>query len=137
MRSKRDKMKKKVSGFLASAGEAKGWRDIPDGGLIIEAGNSEGYNTGSWRTFMPVVDKKRCINCMQCWIMCPDAAIIPKDGNMEGFDYEHCKGCGICANVCPVKCIKLVKEDTFDEINKNKDYDDKGRTTSVEINEKK
>jgi len=33
-----------------------------------------------------------------------------KDGKMEGFDYEHCKGCGICASICPVKCIKMEKE---------------------------
>ncbi|MDP8292431.1 MAG: 4Fe-4S binding protein [Candidatus Orphnella occulta] len=28
---------------------------------------------------------------------------------MEGFDYDHCKGCGICASICPVKCIKMEK----------------------------
>jgi pyruvate ferredoxin oxidoreductase delta subunit len=29
---------------------------------------------------------------------------------MEGIDYAHCKGCGICAKVCPVSCIEMVKE---------------------------
>jgi len=35
-----------------------------------------------------------------------------KDGKMVGIDYEHCKGCGICANECPPKAsaIKMVLE---------------------------
>ena len=127
---------KKVCGFLAASGHAKGWKEIPEAGLIIEAGNSEEYYTGGWRTFRPLVDKKRCTNCMICWINCPDSAIIAKDGNMEGFDYDHCKGCKICSEVCPTKCIKTVKESDFEEENKNNDYDEQGRTTTVEINEK-
>ncbi|MFH1399809.1 MAG: 4Fe-4S dicluster-binding protein [Candidatus Woesearchaeota archaeon] len=125
-------MKKKVSGFLAASGEAKGWRDIPEGGLIIQAGNSEEYYTGGWRTFKPLVDKKRCINCLQCWIMCPDTSIYAEKGNMEGFDYDHCKGCQICAEICPVKCIKMVME-----TEPTPDFDERGRTTKVQINEKK
>jgi len=127
--------KKKLTGFLAASGEAKGWKDIPEGGLIIKAGNSEEYYTGGWRTFRPLVDKKRCINCMQCWIMCPDSCIYAENGNMEGFDYNHCKGCEICALICPIKCIKMVKESEFDESDNN--YDERGRTTTIEINEKK
>jgi Pyruvate/2-oxoacid:ferredoxin oxidoreductase delta subunit len=23
------------------------------------------------------------------------------------IDYEYCKGCSICANECPVKCIEM------------------------------
>ncbi|MFP3483271.1 MAG: 4Fe-4S binding protein, partial [Caldivirga sp.] len=25
-------------------------------------------------------------------------------------NYDYCKGCGICANECPVKAIKMVPE---------------------------
>ena len=80
------------------------WKEMPIGGMIVEAGNSEQYDTGSWRTYRPVRDEEKCIHCLRCWILCPDSAIIVKDGKMVGFDYDHCKGCGICARECPPKC---------------------------------
>ena len=51
----------------------------------------------------PVWNKEKCIHCLTCWIYCPDAAIVVKDGKMTGINYDYCKGCGICANVCPTK----------------------------------
>ena len=88
----------------------KGWKDIPIGGLIVEPGNSETYDTGSWRTYVPVLDKEKCINCLRCWILCPDNAVIVKDGKNEGYDLMHCKGCGVCAHECPpkIKAITMV-----------------------------
>jgi len=29
---------------------------------------------------------------------------------MPRIDYEYCKGCGICAQVCPTKAISMVEE---------------------------
>ena len=89
----------------------KTWKEIPIGGIIDKAGSAKEYKTGDWRTFKPVKDEKKCINCMICWIYCPDSSILAKDGKQAGFDYGHCKGCGICASVCPVKCIQMVKEE--------------------------
>ncbi|VUT28125.1 MAG: Pyruvate synthase subunit PorD [Candidatus Syntrophoarchaeum sp. GoM_oil] len=63
--------------------------------------------TGDWRVFMPVVDREVCINCYNCYIFCPEGTISPE---LE-VDYEYCKGCGICANECPPKAIKMVKEE--------------------------
>lgn len=125
--------KKKVCGFLSTSGQAKGWKNIPEGGLITEAGNSEEYYTGSWRTFRPLVDKNKCTNCMICWIMCPDSSILVEGEKMEGFDYDHCKGCGICAEVCPFKCIIRVREDDFENFNKDNDFDEQGRTTTKDL----
>jgi len=88
----------------------KGWKEIPLGGMITDAGNATEYDTGSWRTFKPVWDNSKCSQCLICWIHCPDSSIAVKDRKMSGIDYQHCKGCGICVNVCPKKCITMEKE---------------------------
>lgn len=92
----------------------KGWKDIPQGGLILEAGNAAEYSTGGWRIMRPVYDEKKCIQCMLCWAYCPDSSILVKDGKVVGIDYGHCKGCGICSKECPVKpekAIKMIREE--------------------------
>jgi pyruvate ferredoxin oxidoreductase delta subunit len=33
-----------------------------------------------------------------------------KDGEEVVFDYRYCKGCGVCANECPVDAIEMVRE---------------------------
>ncbi len=93
------------------ADKKKGWRELPIGGMILDAGNSVEYDTGAWRTYCPVLDTEKCNRvCLQCWICCPDSSIIVKDGKFEGFDLMHCKGCGICAHECPAKAINMVEE---------------------------
>lgn len=88
----------------------KGWKEIPIAGMILEAGNSEQYRTGGWRAFRPMSGEAECIHCFQCWLYCPDSSILVDAENekMTGFDLEHCKGCGICAQICPVN-IKVLK----------------------------
>ncbi len=100
-----------------SKSKLKGWKEIPIGGLIIEAGNSEKYETGSWRSFRPVWDSNKCIHCLQCWIYCPDSAIQVEDGKIKGINLTHCKGCGICALECPdkVKAIEMKGEASFEK----------------------
>jgi len=85
------------------------WKEMPFA-AILPGGTAVEYKTGTWRTFKPVVDKNKCINCLLCWVYCPDGSVIAENGEMKGFDYDHCKGCGICANECPVKAIKMVPE---------------------------
>ncbi len=73
--------------------------------------SSEEYKTGGWRTFKPVFDKEKCIDCGSCWIYCPENSIIKKGKADYDVDLEFCKGCGICANECPTEAIKMVLEE--------------------------
>lgn len=93
----------------------KPWHQLPTGGIIPEAGNSKDYNVGGWRTFRPVLIPENCIHCLFCWMFCPDSAVIVKEGKVVGFDYDHCKGCGICAYECPAKkkAIEMRLEEEF------------------------
>ncbi|MFH1751653.1 MAG: 4Fe-4S binding protein [archaeon] len=67
------------------------------------------YKTGTWKTFLPITDKKKCINCLTCVVYCPENCIKSKKGLLAYTDYGFCKGCGVCAEVCPVKCITMKK----------------------------
>ena len=86
-----------------------GWKELPIGGTILKGGTAKEYKTGDWRSSRPVWDKNKCINCLRCWVYCPDSAIKLKDGKVVGIDLEHCKGCGICCSECPVKPEKAIK----------------------------
>ncbi len=63
--------------------------------------------TGSWRIFIPVLDEERCNKCLLCWIYCPEAC-ISKDIRIN---YGYCKGCGVCAEECPRKAVRMIKEE--------------------------
>ncbi len=88
----------------------KGWKELELGGVIVEPGSTIKYKSGTWRAFRPVRDMEKCIHCMTCWVYCPDSCIKVSDSKIEGFDYEHCKGCGICAYECPKEAITMVEE---------------------------
>ncbi len=70
--------------------------------------NSHEYSVGDWRVEKPVFNRDYCIDCQFCWVFCPDISIISRDKKMIGVDYEHCKGCGICVEVCPTNPKSLL-----------------------------
>ncbi|MEW6033609.1 MAG: 4Fe-4S binding protein [Chloroflexota bacterium] len=74
--------------------------------------------TGEWRTSRPVIDKRHCTpakqkkpTCFLCWLYCPEA-VVSKTVPVR-IDLDYCKGCGICAEVCPTHAIAMVNEDEF------------------------
>ena len=87
----------------------RGWKTL-EMGAVLPAATAVEYKTGGWKTFKPVRLKDKCIHCLQCWLVCPDFSALAKEGKMTGFDYEHCKGCGLCAYICPVKGKAIVME---------------------------
>ncbi|MBI3686046.1 MAG: NAD(P)-binding protein [Actinobacteria bacterium] len=54
-----------------------------------------------------------CFECDNCYGMCPDNAVIKLGpGNRYAFDYDYCKGCGICVAECPCGAIVMEPEET-------------------------
>ncbi len=98
--------------------ELKDWKKQSIAGIIFDAGNSEYYETGSWRTYRPEWDAEKCIHCLRCFYLCPDSAIRVEDAKIVGIDYEHCKGCGVCAFECPdkVKAITMKLEGETEDV---------------------
>lgn len=53
-----------------------------------------------------------CFECDNCFGVCPDNAVIKLGpGQRFAFDYDYCKGCGICAKECPCGAIIMVPEE--------------------------
>jgi L-aspartate semialdehyde sulfurtransferase ferredoxin len=53
-----------------------------------------------------VKDKKKCIDCLVCYGVCPTKAITVCDMKMK-LDSEECIRCGQCVEVCPTRALKL------------------------------
>jgi len=70
--------------------------------------NSHVASVADWRLIKPVYNKDYCIDCQFCWVYCPDVSIISRDKKMIGIDMDHCKGCGICVEVCPTNPKSLL-----------------------------
>jgi len=87
------------------------WKETTIGGTIPYAGNAHLYKTGDWRSMKPIWVVEKCTQCLLCYPVCPDTAIlINKEGKRIDFDYDHCKGCGICVEVCPFDAIRFYEE---------------------------
>lgn len=81
------------------------------GAVITRPGSSADNKTGGWRALRPKWDKKKCTQCMQCWIYCPDMSIPQKNGKRLETDFDYCKGCGLCKNVCVFGAIEMIEEE--------------------------
>lgn len=101
----------------------------------FEAGYLVGGN-GGWRNRRPVVDVDACTGCLQCYLYCPDGAIVKEHPGQEelavdiekaaageasarrpaklrtkvAVDYEFCKGCGICVKMCRFDALHMEAE---------------------------
>jgi 2-oxoacid:acceptor oxidoreductase delta subunit (pyruvate/2-ketoisovalerate family) len=91
-------------------GRLSAWQQLPAGGAVRPE-SAPRPHTGGWRTGeRPVVDTARCVNCLLCWLYCPDSAVEVDGETFAGIDLDYCKGCGICAEACPVRAIAMVPE---------------------------
>lgn len=52
-----------------------------------------------------------CFECDNCYGVCPDNAVIKLGPGMRfEFNYDFCKGCGLCASECPCGAIRMMPE---------------------------
>ncbi len=55
-----------------------------------------------------------CFNCDNCYGVCPDNSVNKLESCADEtgyeFNYDYCKGCGICAKECPCGAIKMEPE---------------------------
>jgi NADPH-dependent glutamate synthase beta subunit-like oxidoreductase len=53
-----------------------------------------------------------CFECDNCYGVCPDNAVIKLGaGNRYAFNYDYCKGCGLCVTECPCGAITTQPEE--------------------------
>jgi len=52
-----------------------------------------------------------CFECDNCFGVCPDNSVIKLgEGMRYEFNYDFCKGCGICVTECPCGAIDMIPE---------------------------
>lgn len=112
-----------------------GWDEVQQGSVLpsfngdatgianmkSEERNYSGFNSytatvASWRVQKPVFNIDVCIDCQNCWVWCPDSSILSRDKQMLGIDYDHCKGCEVCVEVCPTNPKSLLMFNENDDI---------------------
>lgn len=87
-----------------------------DGGYLVAK------NAG-WRNMRPVLNVGKCTGCLQCYLYCPDGCIfrpacqVPDATGAAAvaIDYDFCKGCGVCVEVCRFGALAMVPESESDE----------------------
>ena len=52
-----------------------------------------------------------CFECDNCYGVCPDNAVVKLGpGKRFEFNYDYCKGCGVCVSECPCGAIEMRPE---------------------------
>jgi len=95
------------------------YQELTPGGALIEAKTEAGLigpgsfienKVSGWATFKPVRDRQKCTMCLLCWFYCPEGTIVRiSDRGDLMTNYDYCKGCGVCANECPVDAITMTR----------------------------
>lgn len=53
-----------------------------------------------------------CTECDNCFVYCPDLAVIRRPEGRYVIDVTHCKGCGVCVEECPREAIHMHRATT-------------------------
>ena len=67
--------------------DLKPWSALPIGGTVVRD-DAVQPETGGWRTGLkPQADLNACVNCLLCWLYCPDSA-VELEGTQQGLAAE-------------------------------------------------
>jgi len=100
---------------------ALGYSNAPIGGLVINPGNTITKDLSiSRQGYIPILYRDKCTDCGLCDLACPDYCFrweegIDKKGQpamvLVGIDYQYCKGCLRCVEICPTDALASESED--------------------------
>lgn len=104
------------TGVVLPASRERQARALPDAFQMAERGSfaptrlrgaSEGNPALAWRPWLPTIDETKC-TCRVCVTptFCPEGVIAWVNGHYR-VEYEYCKGCGICAEVCVHDAVRM------------------------------
>ena len=88
-----------------------GYQDIPIGGVIEEAGTALQYPTGTKRRVSYPRHSERPGILVPVHVMRGSYLTFHVMRRFSSSLLDYCKGCGICASICPVDAIEMVKEE--------------------------
>jgi pyruvate ferredoxin oxidoreductase delta subunit len=80
-------------------------------GVVVQPGTTRDQKKTGWRIYRPRFLQENCIGDRACEICCPDGAVYRIDKRKYDVDLDACKGCGICAEMCPVADIVMEHEE--------------------------
>ncbi|MBI2836541.1 MAG: 2-oxoacid:acceptor oxidoreductase family protein [Chloroflexi bacterium] len=94
-----------------------GYANAPIGGVITNPGNTAHKDLSASRQgIFPIYHRHLCIDCGLCTQTCPDYVFVwekglDKNGKpamvMKGPNYQYCKGCLKCVEICPVAALTM------------------------------
>jgi len=102
-----------------------GYGNAPIGGAIYSVGNMRFKDLSTSRTgIIPVFVVEKCTRCGECDLACPDYCFVWEKGEdpktkkegmiLMGLDYQFCKGCMRCVEVCKFGALVAAKEADHD-----------------------
>lgn len=97
-----------------------GYLNAPIGGAITNPGNSVLKDLSASRQgFLPYFIREKCEDCALCEMVCPDYCFVwvdnkdpdtKKNLKLIGVDYQYCKGCLKCVEICPTGALQEMRE---------------------------
>ena len=102
-----------------------GYENAPIGGAIYSVGNMRFKDLSASRTgVIPLFVVDKCTRCGECDLACPDYCFVWEKGQdpktkkegmiLLGIDYQFCKGCMRCVEVCKFGALVAAKEADHD-----------------------